>query len=420
MRGIPMTNPTAGVVRTERYTYQSLHWGLLMSPVLLMVYAFVMRPGDQLSWAAVGTVTAGVIAAWTGLVVLHTGLRRAGDLDPGGWDRLFHAPARTRVWAVIWAVSAPLSCGFASFLIPPVVDPGRFLDALLLSLVSATLAYPVFGLTRRRGLVYIAAFVLTLVCLTTSSDPDTVVTRVTLAFPTALWAWVWVLLTAMWLNALRTTKELDRARRSSARLAVAEERLRFARDLHDVFGRTLSAVALKAELGAAQAEHGRPEAVATMREVQAIATDALAEMRTLVRGYRETDLTTEVAGARSLLEAVGITVSTVIEPVALPPAVARCLAWVVREGTTNVLRHAAATAVELVLTRDADGITLTLGNDGVGDAAPGAGSGLTGLAERLEEVGGSLSSEVRDGRWVLTARVDAVTLERLDTAGSQS
>ena len=84
-------------------------------------------------------------------------------------------------------------------------------------------------------------------------------------------------------------------------------------DLHDVFGRTLSTVALKAELAAEQARRGRPESVATMREVQSIATDALEEVREVVRGYRQTDLADEMAGARSLLEASGIEVTTVTE-----------------------------------------------------------------------------------------------------------
>ncbi|MCA0251904.1 MAG: histidine kinase [Actinobacteria bacterium] len=414
-----MTNPIAGVAQAERYTYQSLHWGLPMTPLLLVFYALVLR-SDIHSWAVVGAVLASAVAAWAGLVVLHTGLRLAGDLAPGTWDRLFFAPARQRVCIVVWAVAALLTCVFASFLVPAIFEPGRFVDALTLSLAAATLAYPVFGLTRRRFPVYAVALGLVLACLAVAADLETLAYRIALLFPTVLWTGMWVLLTSMWVSVLQTTKELDRARHSSARLAVAEERLRFARDLHDVFGRTLSAVALKAELGAAQAEQGRSEAAATMHEVQAIATDALAEMRDLVRGYRETDLATEVAGARSLLEAVGIAVTTVIEAGPLPPAAARCLAWVVREGTTNVLRHAAATTVQLALIRDASGITLTLVNDGAGDVAPEAGSGLAGLTERLGEVGGTLSSQLQDGRWTLAAHMDQAALARLDEAGSSS
>jgi two-component system sensor histidine kinase DesK len=415
-----MTNPTAGIARTERYTYQSLHWGLPMTPLLLVFYFLVVRSDIQHPWVVAGAVAAGAVAAWAGLVVLHTGLRQAGDLAPGAWDRLFYAPVRQRVCIVVWAVAALVTCLFASFLVPSSFEPGRFLDALALSLVAATLAYPVFGLTRRRFPVYAVALGLLLVCLGASAELDTLAPRVALAFPAALWAGMWVLLTSMWLNVLHTTKELDRARRDSARLAVAEERLRFARDLHDVFGRTLSAVALKAELAAAQSDRDRSEAATTMREVQTIATDALDELRGLVRGYRETDLAGELAGARSLLESAGITVTTIVEAGTLPPTVARCLAWVVREGTTNVLRHATATTVRLALTRDTTGVTLTLTNDGAGDGPGAVGSGLAGLTERLDEVGGTLRSAVSDGRWTLAAHVDPAVLTRLDEAGSSS
>lgn len=157
-----------------------------------------------------------------------------------------------------------------------------------------------------------------------------------------------------------------------------------------------------------------------MREVQTIATDALGELRGLVRGYRETDLAGELAGARSLLESAGITVTTIVEAGPLPPTVARCLAWVVREGTTNVLRHANATTVQLALIRDASGLTLTVVNDGATDDSGETGSGLAGLIERLDEVGGTLTSSVRDGSWRLAAHVDQAVLLRLDEAGSSS
>lgn len=415
-----MTDPTTGIARTERYAYQSLHWGLPMAPVLVAFYALVTQRDDRTLWLVLAAVAASAVAAWAGLVVVHTGLREAGDLTPGAWDRWFHAPHRKRRWVVIWGATAVLACGLASFLIPVGVQPGRLIDALVFALLAAVLSFPVFGLTRRRAPVYGAGIVLVMICVVASPDPDTLIPRIAMAFPACLWAGLLIALASMMLNVLRTTQELDRARRSSARLAVAEERLRFARDLHDVLGRTLSAVALKAELAAAQADQRRPEAVATTREVQTIAHDALGELRGLVRGYRETDLAGELAGARSLLESAGIAVSTLVETGPLPPSVARCLAWVVREGTTNVLRHAAATTVRISLVQDASGVGLTVANDGAETVQPASGSGLAGLSERLDEVGGRLGWSVRDGWWMLTAQVDAATLERLDTAGSQS
>src|SRR5256886_11759898 len=100
--------------------------------------------------------------------------------------------------------------------------------------------------------------------------------------------------------------ELDRSRQVQASLAVAEERLRFARDLHDVVGRTLSVIALKAELAAQLAKRGRDDAVDEMLEVRRIAQESLAELRAVVGGSRTADLDVGVARARSLLPSAGI------------------------------------------------------------------------------------------------------------------
>lgn len=103
--------------------------------------------------------------------------------------------------------------------------------------------------------------------------------------------------TTVWM--LDMVWQLDDAQHVKANLAVAEERLRFARDLHDVAGRALSVVALKAELAAKLGERGRPEAVEEMLEVRRIAQDSLAELRAVVSGLRTAQLDEELAGARS-------------------------------------------------------------------------------------------------------------------------
>lgn len=102
---------------------------------------------------------------------------------------------------------------------------------------------------------------------------------------------------SVWL--LNAVYELDEARETRARLAVAEERLRFGRDLHDVMGRNLAVVALKSELAVQLARRGRPEALEQMVEVQRIARETQREVREVVRGYREADLRTELAARRA-------------------------------------------------------------------------------------------------------------------------
>ncbi|MFI5875812.1 sensor histidine kinase [Streptomyces sp. NPDC051445] len=190
--------------------------------------------------------------------------------------------------------------------------------------------------------------------------------------------------------------EADRAGEVEARLAVAEERLRFGRDLHDVMGRNLAVIALKSELAVQLARRGRPEAVEQMIEVQRIAQDSQREVRAVVRGYREADLGVELAGAQGVLRAAGIMCEVSGESGGLPAEVQSALGWVVRETTTNVLRHGDAGRCSVALRMPEGRVVLTVENDGAGSVVPesggGGGSGLTGLRERLQGVDGTLEA----------------------------
>ncbi|MDX5565990.1 histidine kinase [Streptomyces sp. ID05-04B] len=164
--------------------------------------------------------------------------------------------------------------------------------------------------------------------------------------------------------------EAERAREVEARLAVAEERLRFGRDLHDVMGRNLAVIALKSELAVQLARRGRPDAVEQMIEVQRIAQESQREVRAVVRGYREADLAAELAGAQGVLEAAGIACEVTGDVGALPAEVQSALGWVVRESTTNVLRHGDAERCSVTLRRTDEYVVLTVENDGVRPDAP--------------------------------------------------
>ncbi len=218
---------------------------------------------------------------------------------------------------------------------------------------------------------------------------------------------------SVWL--LNAVYELDEAREARARLAVAEERLRFGRDLHDVMGRNLAVIALKSELAVRLARRGRPEAVEQMIEVQRIAQESQREVRDVVRGYRETDLGVELRGARGVLRAAGIECEVSGEADRLPAEVQSALGWVVRETTTNVLRHGDARRCSVEVRRAERRVVLTVENDGavasgrereVGQGDSGGGSGLPGLRERLREVGGTLEAGVAGaGLFRVVARV---------------
>ncbi|MGS2809769.1 sensor histidine kinase [Nocardia sp. MW-W600-9] len=198
--------------------------------------------------------------------------------------------------------------------------------------------------------------------------------------------------------ALGIIDELDRAKLVEAELQVAEERLRFARDLHDVVGRGFSAIAVKSELAVALSRAGDHErAVVEMEAVRGLAVESMGQMRTLVRGYRNIDLRGEVAGARSLLSAVGCALVVEGDAAAVPQRFHDVAAWVVREGTTNIVEHSAATAATLAL----GGAGMSLRNDRP-HTTIGERSGLRGLAERLAAVDATLD---------ITATATEFTLE---------
>ncbi|MFF7970358.1 histidine kinase [Streptomyces sp. NPDC007905] len=195
---------------------------------------------------------------------------------------------------------------------------------------------------------------------------------------------------SVWL--LNVVYRLDEARETRARLAVAEERLRFGRDLHDVLGRNLSVISLKSELAVQLARRGRPEAVEQMVEVQRIAQESQREVRDVVRGYREADLGVELAGAQGVLTAAGIDCGVRAEAAGLPAEVQSALGWVVREAVTNVLRHGDAGRCDVGLAVREGHVVLTVENDGVAGPSGSGGSGLAGLRERLAAVDGTLEA----------------------------
>lgn len=203
--------------------------------------------------------------------------------------------------------------------------------------------------------------------------------------------------------------ELRAARADLARLAVTEERLRFARDLHDLLGHSLTTISLKSQV----ARRLTDQDTALAREVgdiESVAQQALAEVREAVTGYRGRSLADELDAARSTLTTAGIDVTVLLEGTPLPAQLDALLGWVVREGTTNMLRHSRARACEFRLTRVDGMVCLDVRDDGVGpDESCAAGNGLSGLAERVAGAGGTLDSGPAPGRgFRLAARLPLV------------
>jgi two-component system sensor histidine kinase DesK len=198
-------------------------------------------------------------------------------------------------------------------------------------------------------------------------------------------------------------KDAHEAREAHSRLAVAEERLRIARDLHDLLGHNLSLIAVKSELAVRLATTDAGRAQAEMTDVRQAARDALREVRATVRGYRDIEFDAELASIRAVLEAADV--HCVVSPVPpLPPAMRSVLAWVVREGTTNVLKHSSAQTCEIRVELAGDSVLLTMSNDHAHPPVPGDGTGLIGMRERVAALGGTLTgSGTSDGGFLLKA-----------------
>jgi two-component system, NarL family, sensor histidine kinase DesK len=212
-------------------------------------------------------------------------------------------------------------------------------------------------------------------------------------------------LLVVWMLRLLTAAEAGRE--AEAKLAVSEERLRFARDLHDVLGQRLTAIALKAELAADLAgrldgpDAGRAREEA--EEIRDLASSALQEARQAVHGYGTVDLPAQLTSAQIVLGTAGIEATLQITPLDLGPAQSQLLGAIVREGITNILRHSDAQHVRITLAGDTDSAELVIANDRPNhrtvDHPPGI--GLAGLADRAAQLGARLATTHTDDAFEL-------------------
>ena len=191
---------------------------------------------------------------------------------------------------------------------------------------------------------------------------------------------------------IQANRQLSLAREQIARLAVGEERLRFARDLHDLLGHSLSVIALKSELAGRLIKTAPGLAAHEVEDIENVAREALRDVREAVAGYRQPTLAAELAGAHEALTAAGIEDHVDEDHAPLPPAVEAVLAWTVREGVTNVMRHSQARRCAIRISIQDGGATVEVVDDGRGGTLQ-PGSGLRGLRERVLERGGTLTAE---------------------------
>jgi two-component system sensor histidine kinase DesK len=354
------------------------------------------------------------------------------------------------LWARVWAVAGPIF-GLLWAAVPVVDFAGSDPSAWQIALVVA--AMPVFAyffitvVTTERpwlpGVVMMTALsvVLTLAALDSfallfafagsaaavrlegranviAATAVTAIAAGTLALTNPEAAFFWGVLSAvagtsaLWLligGLIRTNVALREARAELADAAVADERLRFARDLHDLLGHDLSLIALKAELADRLVPPGGDEALAEIGDIKTLTRSALTQVRQAVEGYRRPTLRSELAGARVALEVAGIELEVEGAGDELDPDLDSVLAWAVREGATNLVRHSKAHQARITVRTAGDATELEIADDGAGGpGTSGGGHGLTGLRERAESVGGTVEAGAGpDGGFLLRVRLPA-------------
>ncbi|MFF1698376.1 sensor histidine kinase [Streptomyces sp. NPDC058257] len=196
-------------------------------------------------------------------------------------------------------------------------------------------------------------------------------------------------------------KEVHMARDELTHMAVTEERLRFARDLHDLLGFSLSAITLKSELIHRLIPQHPQRAREEVQDVLSVARDALADVRRVARGFQDMSLEQEISSARSVLNAADIGTNVRVSLGSVGTQTSSVLAAVLREAVTNVLRHSKADNCSIEAVQLDGSVQLLVANDGADpdhhEHSPHGGSGLMNLETRVRAIGGEVKAGRVDG-----------------------
>lgn len=332
-------------------------------------------------------VGVGGLIWWASTVPLLLDYRHRLDAEPGvRWARL----------------AVPFAVAIAYGAVAGIVSGTWLLGLMPVMQALVLLNWP-------RGVRYKVVIAVTLVlgCL---AAVDTRVAVSEQAIPLLLPVLYTVLLPAMsvsslwWWDVLIT---LDRARASEARLAATQERLRVATDVHDLQGHHLQVIALQLELAERLMPQDADAGMAQLRAARASVDDARQGTRDLALRFRSVPLGDEIANARDLLRAAGLDVEATI-PADADAAPASTLGPVIRETTTNVLRHGGGRRARLALARVDGGWQYMIANDTAADAGEdAAGSGLDGIRRRTDEAGGTLDVSRAAEEFTVTVTVPA-------------
>jgi two-component system, NarL family, sensor histidine kinase DesK len=299
------------------------------------------------------------------------------------------AMLRSRQPGVFWAVVSIMAALFVAELWFAQID-AFYLGAVVVSLT----VLPLRGWSAPIVLITAAAAIVLPVLIPAWHSGPGVTQAVMIVFTALIWF--------AFAEIARANQTLVQARAEVARLASEAERNRIARDLHDLVGHSLTAITVKSNLARQLAENENSPALKEITEVEQLSRQALADVRAAVSGYREVTLASELARARELLRASGIVadIPTATEPA--DPAAQELFGWAVREGVTNVVRHAHATRCTVTVST----ASVTITDDGAGVESVD-GNGLAGLRERAHASGAVVTAAPIEPRgWQLRVALE--------------
>jgi two-component system, NarL family, sensor histidine kinase DesK len=371
--------------------------------------------GPRLAWAVLVVVVCGyAVAGLNDAAKDRVGARLIFLLAAGSVLavvlQLHHSRAarqggRPRGWPLTLGLQAAVVC---AFFLPPVgvlFPVGQFLAGAVLLLVPGRWRWAGYAAVLAGWSVLFAVVPLHGLAAGERSVPVTLYEAVSVGY-LGLLAYALSRLAGM-------ARELAALREELARMAAVRERLRVARDVHDLLGLGLSAIALKTDLIGKLIGRDDVLAAAEIEELSRVCAAARAEVRLVTGVQHRLSLAGECAAARQILTSAGVRVHASMPAGPLPAAADEVLAPVLREAVTNILRHSAATCCVIEASAAGGTVRLAVSNDGVigqpgqpgADDGPGNGSGLVNLAARVQAAGGCLASRRAEGRFELTAQI---------------
>ncbi len=354
-------------------------------------------PGKDLG-QPVGPRRWGLVFAGIWLFYLISPLSAAWDRhDLRGWVGFLATLVFAAIYLVVFTLMRWRRTG-APF--RPPMHPSQGIAVVLIEIALAVVMCATIGQRGDAAAVYIA--VICVMCLQTRWAWLASLAVAGTTYAATVWVPHWhrdegilfgtmVATLAIWgiSQSINRNIEVLAVREENARLALEDERNRFARDLHDILGHSLTVITVKAELANRLIDVDADRAKAELADLERLSRDALADVRRAVEGYRELTLPGELARARTALSAAEIEADLPNSTEGVASDARELFAWAVREGITNVIRHSGARRCSVVLGEH----EVEVRDDGHGADSAGQGNGLTGLRERAAALGGTVITQ---------------------------